>query len=92
MALDRLTEVHFRLPGCQRCENGVRREAAHGALGVGLAKDVHNLWPDIGQFIFEKKNQDFWNNRQDLLTVKPLMEMCDLFTSTCLNFEWKYLL
>ena len=64
---------------------------AYGALGLGhwlgLNRDVHNLWPDTGQYILEK-NQCIWNNRQDLLTMNPLKKMCDLFT--CLNFRLKY--
>ena len=47
---------------------------AHGALGVGpwggLTRDVHNLWPDTGQFILGK-NQDIWNNRQDFINYTP---------------------
>ena len=38
--------------------------------------------------IYFRKNQDIWNNRQDLLTMNPLKERCDLFT--CLNPIWKY--
>ena len=90
MALDRRTEVHSRLPGCQRRENGAwgtRSPGCGAKLWGGLTRDVHNLWPDTGQSILEK-NQDIWNNRQDLLTMNPLNEKCDLFT--CLNFRWKY--
>ena len=41
------------------------------------------------QLILEK-NQDIWNNHQDLLTMNPWKKRCDSFTITCLNFRWKY--
>ena len=43
MALDRLTEVHFRLPGCQRCENGARVTRSPGwGITWPIVKQVHD--------------------------------------------------
>ena len=58
MALDRLTKALSHLP----CYSGAKMaRGTHRALGAGhwggLTRDVHNLWPDTGQYVFEKKSR-----------------------------------
>ena len=53
MALDRLTEVHFRLPGCQRCENGAcGTRSPRWGITWPIVKQVHvAIWLKWVQYL-----------------------------------------